>query len=263
MSGRRRWWGLAALALVVCGCSDRPPPQAPPAAAEAARVEAPAADAPPAAAPLEFVERVTAGAESAKALPLIIAVHGLGDQPENFVRLFEGLPFPARVVAPRGPIAHGRGRSWFPIRIPVRADDPEMEAGLRASAAKLADLARWLTRRRPTVGRPVITGFSQGGMLSFAVAIAHPDVIAGAVPVAGALPTALWRGPGPTSPVVALHGSDDRVVPYAGAERLVEALVEEGAAARLETFPGVAHRVPPAVRRALYGALAELAPAVP
>ncbi len=268
------WLGL--VVLLLAGCT-REPAAAPPTAAPqieapaAPEVEAPAASpsrpaepiqAPeiPAEAPLGFVEITTGGAGKADRLPLIIAVHGLGDRPENFVRLFEGLPLPARVVAPRGPTAHGQGRSWFPVRLPVRRDDPRMAAGVRSAAASLAALAAWLQARRPTVGKPVITGFSQGGISSFAVAVHHPDAISGAVPVAGALPADLWRGPGPSVPVVALHGKADRVVPFADGAALVEALAARGADARMIAFDDVPHRVPPAVRRAVFEALAELAP---
>lgn len=251
--------------LLALGCAREPVAQpAPVPSAEAAPVGAEpiAAPAPTAAAPLGFVETVTAGAGKADRLPLIIAVHGLGDRPENFIRLFEGLPFPARVVAPRGPDAHGRGHSWFPVRIPVERADPRMVAGVRSAAGKLAALSAWLQARRPTVGRPLITGFSQGGISSFAVAIHHPDAIAGAVPIAGALPAALWSGPGPSVPVVALHGEADRVVPFADGAALVDALAGRGVSARMIPFEGVAHSVPSAVRRALYETLAELAPTV-
>lgn len=160
---------------------------------------------------------------------------------------------------PRGPTPHGRGYSWFPVRIPVVDDDPAMVTGLTDSARRLAELARHLSQTRPTVGRPIITGFSQGGMTSFAVALHHPDAIRAAVPIAGALPTALWRGRG-GPPIIAIHGDADRVVPYRRGRSLVDALAARGLPARLITLPGVAHRIPPKARSAVYDALAESLP---
>lgn len=206
--------------------------------------------------PLDFIERVTAGADPAQPLPMVIAVHGLGDRPDRFVALFESLPMPVRLIVPAAPTAYGRGFSWFPLR---KAGDAARNAGLRSSADTLATLARVLAKSRPTVGKPVITGFSQGGMLSFAVAIHHPDAIAGAVPIAGALPRALW-GEGPVPPIIAVHGEADRVVRFAEGEALAEALTERGAV-RFVPIPNVAHRVPPPARRAVFDALAELLPA--
>ncbi len=206
--------------------------------------------------PLEYEVLHTAGAKATDRLPLIIAVHGLGDRPERFIRLLEDYPLPARVVAPRAPVKHGRGFSWFPTRLPLGEKHPQMNAGIRKSAAALAALAGALPKRFPTKGKPVITGFSQGGVLSFAVAMGHPKVVRGAVPIAGALPKALWSA-GPYVPVRALHGDADRIVPLEGAQKVVSAL---GARATLKVFAGVAHRVPPPVRRAAYEALAELLP---
>lgn len=199
--------------------------------------------------PLDYVEYVTAGAKPNATLPMVVAVHGLGDRPERFVKLFVDYPAPIRVVAPRGPIAHGRGFSWFPVRLPVRPDDEAMRAGITASARKLAALTRDLAKRRPTTGRPVVTGFSQGGILSFALAVTEPDLFAAAIPVAGTLPPALWPATNArVVPIHALHGDADRVVPLKGA-RLI---VQRAAGAELRVFPGVAHRVPPPVRAALF-----------
>ncbi len=216
----------------------------------------PSADAP---APLEYVERVTAGGRPEDTLPLVIAVHGLGDRPERFVRLLEELPFAARVVAPRGPTPRGRGHAWFPVaKLPPVPDDPAREAGIRESAAKLAELARWLAAHRPTRGKPVITGFSQGGILSFAVAAHHPDAVAAALPVAGALPASLRPARAPSVPVRAFHGEADDVIPFAAGDETVKALRAAGADVTLRAYPGVRHAIPPAMRADLYAALAEL-----
>lgn len=213
---------------------------------------APAPDAPP----LELVERVTAGADAGQPLPLIIAIHGLGDDPANFIRLFDELPFPARVVAPRAPTPHGRGASWFPVRrLPPPAEDPAMTEGIRASTERLAALARWLTRHRPTRGRPIVTGFSQGGILSFALAAKHPEAIAAAIPIAGALPASLLPTRSVPVPVTALHGSDDPVIRLDWAEATLTGFP----GAELRRYPGVPHRITPAMRRDLFDLLRKAA----
>jgi phospholipase/carboxylesterase len=134
---------------------------------------------------LGFVTRVTADADAQARLPMIVAVHGLGDRPEDFITLFAALPFAARVVAVRGITPYGDGFTWFP---PGDADR-EPGAFLAATRAIAADLPA-LTRRFPTCGAPVITGFSQGGMLAFAVAAHAPGALRAAIPLAGRLPAA-------------------------------------------------------------------------
>jgi phospholipase/carboxylesterase len=227
-----------------------------PAGAEAPAPVTAAAAAQP---PLAFVERVVGGARPDDPLPLVIVVHGLGDRPENIVRLFEPLPLRARLVAPRAPAAHGRGFSWFPVaKLPPAPSEPAREAGIRESAAKLAELARWLAANRPTRGRPVLTGFSQGGILSFAVAALHPEAIAAAVPVAGALPAPLRPGRAAPVPIRAFHGDADTVIPHAAGEETVKALRAAGADATLRTYGGVGHTIPPKMRADLYETLAGL-----
>ncbi len=102
-------------------------------------------------------------------------------------------------------------------------------------------------------GRPIITGFSQGGMLSFAMAALYPERIRASVPIAGMLPDRLWEsfaiGPqGP--PIFALHGEQDQVIPLGPTEQNVQRLAAAGYPASILRFPGVAHRVPRPVQTA-------------
>jgi phospholipase/carboxylesterase len=203
--------------------------------------------------PLTFVERVL-GADADAALPLLIAVHGLGDTPERFLELFNQLSVPVRIVAPRAPDPFHEGSSWFPI------DDPERAPGAIIRRAELlVRLADRLKRTRKVRGLPVLTGFSQGGILSFAVAAYHPEHFAAAFPLAGSLLDSLppyHRAP-KTFRVVAFHGQADQRIPYQGAERTVQRLQKAGTRASLTGFAGVGHAIPPALSERWFAALRE------
>ena len=222
-------------------------------APQACRAEAPPAHG------LEFHEFVTGGASAEEELPLIIAVHGLGDSPKKFAGLLSGFKQPARIVCPQGPTPHGRGYSWFDTRISKGRVTSIDLAEIEEASDRLALLISTLSKSRPTKGKAVITGFSQGGVLSFVVAFRHPDVISVAVPVGGLLPEEIkqppveQQGPGPV--VRALHGEDDKLVDFARAKESVARMKRLGMDAELKSFPGVAHRIPPAVRKALYDLL--------
>ena len=142
------------------------------------------AEAPPAHG-LEFHEFVTGGASADDKLPLIIAVHGLGDSPKKFAGLLSGFKEPARVVCPRGPVPHGKGYSWFDTRISKGRVTSIDLAEIEEASDRLALLIATLSKSRPTKGKAVITGFSQGGVLSFVVAFRHPDSVGAAIPVGG------------------------------------------------------------------------------
>ena len=203
---------------------------------------------------LEYVELTTAGAPADAQLPMLVAIHGLGDAPDNFAALVRDLPFPARVILPRAIDDHEPGWSWFPLR----ARDPDVEGLARGMTRATEVLHRGvqdLVAARPTVGKPVVTGFSQGGMLSFALAAGYGDTFSAAVPVSGWLPPPLWPDastPSAVPPIFALHGTADPAVKYPPTVTCVEHLRGLGVDAHLETYPDVRHVITRAMRATLH-----------
>jgi phospholipase/carboxylesterase len=188
--------------------------------------------------------RTTLGGRDDEPLPWIVAIHGLGDTPEAFVGLLDGVPLRAHVLAPRALYPYGRGFDWFRQRV---TGDPERLAEAVNDAAER--LVKWIdvrAREEQNVGRPVVLGFSQGGILTFALAVQHPEVFRAAAALGGQLPRPLWPStkPNVALPLLALHGSDDRTVPVAPTRALTAHLDELGYQVVLLEFPGVAHRVP-------------------
>jgi phospholipase/carboxylesterase len=207
-----------------------------------------------------WVERVPPGEAPDAALPLVVAIHGLGDSPESFCHVLDDLRPRARVACPRAFSRHGRGWSWFALG----SDDVTQARDVAAAADRLADAIAALAAARRAPGRPVVTGFSQGGALAYAIAVRRPAAIVRAVPIGGWLPPALHPAEGAeVAPITALHGEDDTRVPIAKARALLDPLVARGAPVTLRAFPGVAHTIPPLVRSALHGAVAEALDAAP
>jgi phospholipase/carboxylesterase len=202
---------------------------------------------------LAFVERVMGG-PTTEPLPLLIALHGLGDTPERFAALFDELAVPVRLILPRAPDPWQVGSSWFPIDEPKRAP-----AALAARAKELAKLAQELTRTRKARGLPIVTGFSQGGCLSFALAAYHSEAFSASLPVAGLLMPSLptYHKARDGFRVIAFHGADDKRIPLAEAERTVAGLERAGTHATLATYAGVAHGLSPLEERDYLAALRE------
>lgn len=249
---------LPGILLLIVGCNSGPAPSEParrePEPSPATSSRRPAS--PPATA-LDVVEITTGGATKDATLPMIVAIHGLGDRPEDFGSLFQGFEAKARVVLPRAPDSWGGGFSWFPFR--PDADDRARAEGIAKASELVATTIARLVMERPTRGKPIVTGFSQGGMLSFAIAARHPDAIAAAFPIGGVLPEPLWpRGPsaGGGLEVVALHGESDTRVPIGPTRNGVEALARAGFQASIQTFPGVGHGIPAPMRTRLFELLA-------
>ena len=205
---------------------------------------------------MRYLERVTGGAGPEDALPLVIGIHGYGDRPESYAGLFEGFGGRARFIFPYGE-PHGEGFSWFTIS--SRFNPDAVAAGTERAAHRLAGMIAALAAARPTLGRPIVTGFSQGGMLSYALVILHPESVGEAFPVSGLL--APPHGPSTWAPgktqarIEAFHGDADPVVAIAVDRQSAARLRAVGFTSELREYPGVGHTVTAEMRRDLHAAL--------
>jgi len=204
------------------------------------------------AAGIRYLEIVRGGAQPERELPLLLVIHGMGDRPDpkwlQAIDLDPGLP--ARMLLPQAPTPYGDGYSWFEYPF-ERRDETATARGIRAAAERLASMLEVVKQQRNTRGRAVISGFSQGGMLSFALALSRPELVEFALPVSGYLPRALWPAsppPKPWSPALhALHGTADAVVSFAEDEKLVAHLRALGHPAELHAFEDVGHVITPSM----------------
>lgn len=209
---------------------------------------------------LSYAEVMLGGAQPEDTVPMIVAIHGLGDEPLAFAELFSSFPEPARLVLPRGlDPTEGGGWSWFPIR--ARDGDIEgLAQGIRKAADTIAPAIEALEESRPTLGRPIVTGFSQGGMLAFTIAVHHPERVTAAVAVGGWLPPPLWptEKAEPEAPrIVALHGTADNAVAFEPTQEATVRLEQLGWSVKLQGYEGVRHVITPHMRRDLFDHLAD------
>lgn len=212
---------------------------------------------------VHYIEIVTGGAAPTSELPLVLAIHGLGDRPEAYATALVGFEPPARFVFPRGLYDYHGGYSWF--NLAGALDSEETSRGVVAAASKLAAVLGELAKTKPTRGKPIVTGFSQGGALSFAIAALHPDVVGAAFPVGGwvAFSTPTIAGPRAALPsIFALHGEADTRVPIELSRGSVAKLNAAGIPAELRVFPGVGHAMPPVVRGELHSLIAAASSAI-
>ena len=200
------------------------------------------------AAGIPYVELVTGGAWSDEQLPMIVAMHPRGGTVDGFVRMFSSFPARARVIIPHG-YGNGNGRfNWWEARV-ARDNAQVVSAAVRPVDQQMAAALRELIARRPTLGRPVVCGFSQGAMLSFALAANHPDLVSAAFPMGGYLPASFASGaltvPGPRPYIHAFHGTQDRVISVNLARGSINDLRRLGVRADLTEYPSVGHKLDP------------------
>jgi phospholipase/carboxylesterase len=106
---------------------------------------------------------------------------------------------------------------------------------------------RGLAASRPTTGRLIVSGFSQGGLLTITLALYHDDLVGEAFPLACWLPPPLvptYRRNDLYYPRIrSMHGTADPTIPLAPTEEVFRTLVGLGFDATLVTFPGVVHTI--------------------
>ncbi len=158
--------------------------------------------------------------------PLVIFLHGSGERGNDLHQtLVHGWPemaskgksFPFILVAPQAP-AH---RDW---------DVDEIE-GLRR---------RLLHKTHANPDRVILTGLSMGGIGSWNYAEAYPETLAALIPVCGYGDTDGAERITPL-PVWAFHGADDKVVPTANDQRMVDELKKVGGNVRFTLYQNVGH----------------------
>lgn len=249
--------GITVLAATAVHAQEQLYSAAPdPASAQRSEVELP--DSPPdengwgVAAGLRYLEIIRGGASRNDKLPLLLVIHGLGDKPNydwlHAVDVDKSVK--VRMILPQAPAPHGNGFSWFPHRA-GSLDQAALARGLSAAAERVSRLIEVLQKTRRTRGRAVVSGFSQGGMLSWAVAFSRPDLVEAAVPISGMLPVPLW----PERPhdatwfpkVHALHGRADVVVRFEVDQQLVDRAKELGYPVELTAFDATGHTITPAM----------------
>lgn len=247
------------LGIAIGACAREPRASAPEARPSAASVGAgftpPGEDGYGRAGEIVYLEQIIGDAKPSDTLPMLVLIHGRGDEPAH-----DWLPVtpstPVRVIMPRAPLDFGTGYSWFPNRA-LTATGPggaELARALSERADQIAAAVAILKRERPTRGLPIAGGFSQGGMLSFALAVRHPHAFRAILPIAGLLPESMFMSAAPAAPlpdVLALHGDGDTLVPIDGARNAVRHLDQVGYDVEFLEYPGVPHTITPSMLQAI------------
>lgn len=165
--------------------------------------------------------------DPAKPAPLIITLHGYGGSAQEHADLWKKTAAEAGAIllAPQGLNASGAGYQWGSVD---EAEVVVLAAMEIASASHKIDPAR-----------VVVSGFSQGGMVTYALAQRHPQKFAGAIPVCGT-----WtKWPSSKGPkFFIMVGGQDSALP--NNKSAAESLQKDGYTTNLAIYPGVGHAYP-------------------
>lgn len=186
----------------------------------------------------DYIEFATGGAQLSDRLPIVFLFHGRGARPESISKYLENLQSRARIVIPRGQLGTTSNPLWFELKAATQ-DQDALAAQMRAEAKKVAAFIREANRCLKGVGKPIVTGHSQGGMMSLAIAAVDPSLPREAIVVSGWLPVKLWPKTLPVTHLV--HGMDDTTVDYSRTADFVARAQGVGLPIDLISIPGRGH----------------------
>lgn len=162
--------------------------------------------------------------------PLAILLHGVGSNEADLFGLAPELDGRLLVLSVRAPIQLGANAyGWYHIQFTPNgliADEKEAEQS-RQFLARFVDEAidAYDADRRSVF----LLGFSQGAIMSVALALTHPEKVAGVVAMSGRSPINALPFVAPDEalhglPILAVHGSEDQVLPITYGRELRAAL---------------------------------------
>ena len=193
---------------------------------------------------LSYELRVPEGAADSDPLPLVFVLHGRGADAQDLADLAPMIGHKYRYVFPNAPApfepAPGFqfGYTWFD-------GWPAEPESIRKSRALILKFIDEVLERYPTPpGKVILSGFSQGGLMSLDVGFRIPEKLAGIVVMSGAL---YEQDPPPFSgdlPVLIVHGNADDMIPVLAARRTRRVLESHGVEPEYHEFP-MGHFVTP------------------
>lgn len=193
--------------------------------------------------------------------PLLLLFHGYGASEHDLFDLADYVDPRFHVVSARAPIAlPWGGFAWYHLSgMPGRLiPDPQT----RAQAADLVE--RFVEALPGRIGadprRTYVLGFSQGAVISFALALRRPELVAGLIPISGYLDPELLPPRGVQAldgiPILHMHGTYDDIIPVAAAHMTRDMLRESGARYEYHEYP-IGHGIHPDGLRLIQTWLAE------
>lgn len=193
-----------------------------------------------------FLEVIIGQAAQQDALPMLVVLHGRGGSAQIPGGPFLGLTHPVRVIVPQATDRLGEGYEWLPVYVGEGLVD-RLSSTLFAQASRLAGLVRDLASERSAPGKVIVSGFSQGGLLTITLALYHDDLVGEAFPLSCWLPPPLvpsYRRADLRYPRIrSMHGTADTTIPLGPTRELFSDLVTLGFDATLVPFEGVGHTI--------------------
>jgi len=166
--------------------------------------------------PLKYLEQTNADSQNQ---PLVIFLHGYGSNEQDLFGIKDDLPAPYTYLSVRAPITMEEGSyQWFRKK-GEGAYNGETD-DLKTSGQVLLDFIAQAAKKYHTEpDKVVLVGFSQGAIMSYEVALRHPEALGGIAALSGRILPVLKSALKPDEKRQSLaifigHGKEDNRLPY-------------------------------------------------
>ena len=178
-------------------------------------------------------------------------LHGYGSNEEDLFAFSEELPGEYFIISVRAPFPlQPYGHAWYAIHWDNSDGKFSDDEQAKVSRKKIVNFIDEATSTYPVDAENVtLVGFSQGTILSFAVALSYPEKVKNVVGLSGYINTGILKEnykkhDFSNLKVYGSHGTSDQVIPVAWARKTKPFLDELGIENSYSEFP-VGHGVAP------------------
>lgn len=196
-----------------------------------------------------YLEAVKNTSNTGADLPVIIAFHYSSSTPKETINEYDQITAPVRVILPQGNFRKRAGFTYFPPDYYSKDSLTQIKIS-KITVDSIADFVRAIGKKYNR--KPIVAGFSQGGDISFLLAIYYPELITAAFPLAGFVHKQrlddIKLHTQKTVPILIYQGEADKIISVDYSKRNVEEL---GSYFRisLKTYPGLGHDFSPQMKK--------------
>lgn len=183
--------------------------------------------------------------------PLLLLLHGYGSNEEDLFSFASELPDNYYIVSARAPFDMMYGSyAWYAINFDEDENKFSDLVQARQSRDLIVDFIDEIIAKYPIDANKVtLIGFSQGSILSYAVALSYPEKVQKLVAMSGYLNTEIaienyTKNDFSNLSVFASHGTVDQVIPVDWARKTEPILKELGISIVYKEYP-IGHGVSP------------------
>ena len=176
--------------------------------------------------------------DPSKAYPLFIFIHGLGGCPRCVLNSFYDVITRQEfyTLIPEGPLKYGNGFSWYRLNnlATFKYDAERAEAIIKDLVEQVA------VRKKIDRSKIFLSGFSQGGRLSFFIGIRNPHMFSAIIPIGGVYMDSIldtYLKDSKSLMVEIFHGTKDDVNSFSAMQKAYKKLRAFGLNVTLTTYP--------------------------